>query len=284
MCPTVSTSADTGVRHVPAVLVAALLGALLWAPSAAGHSALQRSEPAAGATLESAPAEVVLVFSERPDPTLSRVRVLDEDGEPLPDVEARPADDDDATLHVALPALPDGVYTVNWQALSAVDGHITTGAFSFGVGTDVGAVTMPESMPQGEGTRPSALAVTGRWTLYWGLALLLGAVASGLFVFRDVPWRRYALPACWTLAAAGFVMFAAAEAASAGVGIGRLLTSAAGERLVREGVALAVAGIAVAVAALRSGRAPLLLAGAATAVVLLTHAATGHANPTAREG
>lgn len=272
------------MRGLTAAAVAAALGALLWAPSAGAHSALQRSQPEAGESLDAAPSEVVLEFSERPDPGLSRVEVFDDQGVPVEGLRTVPDPDDPATLVTHLPDLPDGVYTVNWQALSAVDGHITTGAFAFGIGEEVGEAPVAGAMDHGEGTRPTALAVTGRWIQYWGLALLLGGAAVGLFVFGDVPYRRAVLTACWAVAVVGYVVVTAAEASSAGTSVAGLVGAAAGERLVRQGIVLVLTGAAVVVAAVRSGKGPLVLVGIATAATMLAHAATGHANPSAQAG
>ena len=62
--------------------LAVLAGVWLLAsgPAAAAHGTLQSSEPAGGSSLERAPAAVTLRFSERPDPGLSTVRVLDSGG------------------------------------------------------------------------------------------------------------------------------------------------------------------------------------------------------------
>src|ERR671937_658740 len=85
-------------------------------------------------------------------------------------------------LVVPLEAPPPGVYTVAWRALSAVDGHVTAGAFAFALGAD--------QVPP-EGLRPAALGAGARWLTYLSLALLvaplfrfsaplpLGAASSG---------------------------------------------------------------------------------------------------------
>jgi copper transport protein len=279
-----SAKSKASVFGLGAAVVMAALGALLWAPSAAAHSALQRSQPEAGASLDAAPSEIVLVFSERPDPGLSRVELLDDEGTPLEGLETHPADDDPETLLTALPDLPEGAYTVNWQALSAVDGHVTTGAFAFGVGTEVDETPVTGGMDHSEGESPSVLAVTGRWIQYWGLALLLGGAAVGLFVFGDVPGRRIMLPACWAAAVVGYILLTVAEASSAGTSVTGLVGAAAGERLVRQGVMLALAALTVGVAVVRTGRGPLVLVAVATGATMLAHAATGHANPSAQAG
>jgi len=116
-----------------AVLAAA---AALAAPPAAAHSALTASVPEAGSSVAQSPATIELTFAEDPDPQLSKVVLLDEQGQTVPGVSApqavpgKPLD-----LRVTL-AEPVGtvVYTVNWRSVSAVDGHVESGAFAFGVG------------------------------------------------------------------------------------------------------------------------------------------------------
>jgi copper transport protein len=263
-------------RVLVAVAAAAVLAAT--AAPATAHSALQRSDPADGDRLEAAPAEIVLVFSEPPDPQLSRVDVLEGDGQPVGH-DGVVADDDGATVRVALPPLDDGLYTVSWQALSAVDGHVTRGAFSFAVG-DIGdddaAAAAPADDRRGEG--PSLLAVIGRWVLYWGLALLFGWALSRLLVFRPtVPGPAWLVIVCWTLAAAGLVIVVVAEAASVDVSVGRLLASSAGTRLVRLAGVLLAAGVAAAIAAAGRGAAAASVLAVLTAAAMLAHTAAGHA-------
>src|SRR5215218_1538291 len=119
-----------------AALAAPLAGVWLLAtgPAAAAHGSLQSSEPAGGSSLERAPAAVTLRFSERPDPDLSTVRVLDSGGRVVAGGPARPVSGRPLELRVATAGLATGGYTVSWRIVSAVDGHRTDGAFGFGVG------------------------------------------------------------------------------------------------------------------------------------------------------
>ena len=74
---------------------------------------------------------------------------------------------------------------MTWRIVSAVDGHRTDGVFGFGVGA-AGAPRLPPSQSVAEvrtGPALGPLAVAGRWAWYWGLALLVGAAATGLLVF-----------------------------------------------------------------------------------------------------
>lgn len=269
------TRSYTRVGWAVAIAASALVAL---AASAAAHSALLRSEPADGARLEESPDEVVLVFSEAPDPELSRVTVIDASGQQV-DHEPPAADANDATtLRVALPALDDGVYSVSWQALSSVDGHVTTGAFAFAVGQvsdDEIAAPMTGEMDEG-GVGP--LGVAGRWILYAGLALLFGWSMSTLVVFAGrSPGPPVVLLGCWLLAAGGLALITIAEAASIDASVGQLLSASAGARLVRTSAVLAALGLATGLAVVRAGRATAAGVAVLAAAAMFSHVAAGHA-------
>ncbi len=173
----------------PLVLTALLLAAVVCAAAlpaaAAAHAALESSDPAADASVPVSPRQIVLTFSEAPDAKLSLVRVLDAQGAAVPGMSAPqvvPGTPDALQVTPAEP-LADGVYTVNWRAVSSVDGHVESGAFAFGVG----AQPAPDSAIVVEllHTSPwaSALAGVGRWLLYAALALLVGAATTSLIVY-----------------------------------------------------------------------------------------------------
>ncbi|HEV2871578.1 MAG TPA: copper resistance CopC family protein, partial [Actinomycetota bacterium] len=152
--------------------LAALAGVWLLAsgPAAAAHGALASSEPAGGSSLERAPAAVTLRFTERPDPGLSSVRVLDSRGRVVAGGPAQPVAGRPRELRVPAAGLPAGGYRVCWRIVSGVDGPRTEGVFAFGVGT-AGAPQLPASPAvAGVGTGPalSTTAVAGRWAWYWG--------------------------------------------------------------------------------------------------------------------
>src|SRR4051812_36018237 len=90
------------------------------------HAGLRFSSPLEGATLGDTPAAVLLTFAERPDPSVSSVQVLDSGGVRY-DVGAATLDPGNpSTLSVRVRPLGTGVYTVNWRAVSSVDGHATS--------------------------------------------------------------------------------------------------------------------------------------------------------------
>ncbi|MGH2530584.1 MAG: copper resistance protein CopC [Actinomycetota bacterium] len=257
------------------------VGLMLGAPDAGAHALLTSSTPGPGALLDSPPSHVVMGFTEPPDLGLSSVEILDSTGQEVDvgPVEGSPGERN--SLQVALPELANGVYTVSWRALSKVDGHLTTGAFSFGIGVEHGT-TIPAATSGEHGgsgaERPSALSVAGRWGFYWGLAILLGAAVSGPFVFRGrLPGGWPPLVLAWVLAAAGLVGMFVAERSSVGVSASALLGSDRGEILVARGIGLAAAAAAVGAILIRPRTVWFVMLGVITAAAMLIHAIAGHA-------
>jgi copper transport protein len=281
-----------GTRGRLALLVAvAGLWLLATGPAAAAHGSLLSSEPAGGSSLGRAPAAVTLRFSERPDPGLSTVRVLDSGGRVVAGGPARPVPGRPMELRVPTADLAAGGYTVSWRIVSAVDGHRTDGVFGFGVGA-AGTPAPPASQvaEAQTGPAPGPLAVAGRWAWYWGLALLVGAAATGLLVFGGrLPGRPgLLLGLALAAAAGGLAAMTAVARADAGVALGDLLGSTTGRWLLWRAAMLAWAGAAAwwLLARRRAGgrvpappatRGPLLALGLAGGAGMLVHALAGHA-------
>ncbi len=265
-------------RAVALGLIAGLW-VLLTASSAEAHALVLRSNPADGAVLEEPPSRVEITFTESPDVDLSVVHVLDSTGRAVDAGELERVRGDPRTVRMPIQPIGDGVYTVTWRVLSGVDGHVTGGSFSFGVGVAPVGVGAPLGARAAPVTpSPSPLATAGRWALYWGLAVLIGGAATGLLVFRNVPQtERFLLILAWLLSAAGLVAMVLAERSSVGVSLGRLLSSGAGGGLVRQAIGLAVAGVAVGSLLVKPGRITLVFLGLASAGTMWLHAEAGHA-------
>ena len=122
-----------------------------------------------GASLRLAPSAVTLTFPRSPAVLVgircSRRRKRYEDGA----VESVGS----ATIRAGLRELGRGVYTVSWRVVSRVDGHLTAGAFAFGVRVDPARIQAADV----ESSSPplSPLEPIGRFGLYAGLALIVGA-------------------------------------------------------------------------------------------------------------
>ena len=116
----------------------------------AAHAELVRSEPAANARLAESPRRVTLWFDEELDTGKSTVQVLDAKDQQVDqrDGHVDLDDPDHASMIVTLPALPEGVYTVRWRAVTIDDDGVIEGEFDFVVGNAEPRVkTTPAEIP-----------------------------------------------------------------------------------------------------------------------------------------
>ena len=153
------------------------LGAAITAP-AFGHAVLERSEPAANASLPTSPRQVALWFTETVDPAFSAVTVVDREGKPVGLGSVR-VSGDQRGLIASVGDLPRGVYTVRWRVLSASDGHATSGFFVFAVGQTLPSGLAPATQ---ETVRPFAVAV--RWLGFLAALVLAGAAFFPVAVLK----------------------------------------------------------------------------------------------------
>src|SRR5919204_1086433 len=95
---------------------------VLGAATAAGAHALYRSSmPANGADLKHPPTNVVIAFTERPDPKISVIQVLDTTGRDHARGPVRPVPGQPLEVQTAVGSLSSGVYTVSWRTVSEAD-------------------------------------------------------------------------------------------------------------------------------------------------------------------
>ena len=103
---------------------------LLAVPSSAGaHAVLETSTPGWGSVLAAGPRVVTLKYDEDVVPRYARVAVVAPGGENV----AGPPRVNGSVVEVPLQAGRTGSYTVRWRMVASNDGHVTEGAFSFGV-------------------------------------------------------------------------------------------------------------------------------------------------------
>lgn len=170
-----------------AVFVGTVFGLLLGgAGPASAHAALTGSDPQDGAVVATAPKEVTLTFSEQVAMGDGSVRVLDPSGKRA-DTGAEPRDLHTAsTVKYGVPlhaGLPDGTYTVAWQAVSA-DSHPVSGAFTFSIGAP-SKTTVAVPTDQAGGGLVGTLYGIARYAAYAGFILLAGGAA-----FVLACWQR----------------------------------------------------------------------------------------------
>lgn len=123
------------MNHSLITSAAALAAALLsCGPDPAfAHAQLRSAAPAAGAGVPTAPAEVAVTFTEPLESAFSSVVVRDAVGNRVDKADSHVDQSDRTTMRVSLSPLNEGIYVVEWRALTA-DTHRTEGAFIFRVG------------------------------------------------------------------------------------------------------------------------------------------------------
>jgi copper transport protein len=272
---------------VRAIAVLALLAGL-WlaflAPAAGAHAMLVSSSPAANTSLPQSPRQLLLTFGEAVDAKLSFVNVMDSSGRPAAGIsKAQPVPGNAAQLRVTVSSpLARGVYTVDWQSVSSVDGHVAVGSFPFGVGVVAAGSTASATSPAGSSPWLSAGMDAGHWLLYIGLTLLVGAATTSLLVLggRLPAGGMLLLTIAWLLSIVGVVvMILAEEALVHAPSLGSLLQSPVGTKLVvLGGFVLAACGASVLLLHLLPGRWPMAAVGATATVAMLLHVWSGHAD------
>lgn len=193
---------------VTAVLTVGLLGAL--AGTASAHAALTGSDPKDGAVVDVAPREVTLTFSEQIAMGDDSIRVLDPSSKRVDVAKMRDLSQG-GTVRYAVglkPGLPDGTYTVAWQAVSA-DSHPVSGAFTFSVGApSATTATVPDQ--EAGGGLVGTLYDTVRYISYAGFILLVGGAAFVLACWQRGasvrPLQRLVVGGWVTLTAATLVL------------------------------------------------------------------------------
>jgi copper transport protein len=262
----------------------ALVALLALTGPAGAHALPQSSSPSPGASLSTSPVRVTITFGERPDPKLSTINVFDSSGKPVTAGPTTTSSGDPLTLEVPLGPLVDGVYTVAWRTVSAVDGHRASGSFAFGVrATPPVSGGSSSAVAQTSSSGPSPAATAGRWLMYLGLLVLLGVSFFGAVVARvPPPFVGRLLAGAWVLAAVGTAAVVVDELAEAGVDVGQVSGTSFGPVIVERVVPLVVAGLAILIGVRRFARDRMVLtivalaaAGALLADVLASHAAAG---------
>ncbi|MBM7437984.1 copper resistance CopC/CopD family protein [Streptomyces sp. HB132] len=194
-----------------AALISLLFGLVLAGASpASAHAALTGSDPQDGAVVATAPQDVTLTFSEQIAMGDDSIRVLDPSGERADDGAPRDLTSGGTVRYgVQLRSgLPDGTYTVAWQAVSA-DSHPVSGAFTFSVGAPSETTVALPSDDAGGGI-VGALYGIARYAAYAGFILLAGGSAFVLACWQRGagarPLQRLVVRGWITLTAATLVM------------------------------------------------------------------------------
>ena len=238
------------------------------------HSGLRLADPLEGATLGDSPTTIRLTFSEKPEASLSEIRVLDAKG--LAYQLGKPTADpnDPFALSIPIRKLNVGVYTVNWRIVSAVDGHATAGAYAFGVRVAPTSAARSTSDPIA-----SRLEMLARWLFLAGLVCALGGAVAPIAGFGGRASMAFAGAGC-LVAITGAVLLGLEQRIGSTAPIAALIKTTVGRAIVWRIAASVIAGALTLAAVLTRVGARYWLSWAtvaATLAAMAIHIAAGHA-------
>ncbi|MBM03017.1 MAG: hypothetical protein CMH43_04800 [Micrococcales bacterium] len=199
-------------RNIALAATAAIvfLLSVLMAPTGSAHADLQVSTPEDGESLEVAPEEIRLTFSEELFEELVEISILDAAGDLYStiEVEQTPPPGTDVIFPWP-PQAPPGEYSIAYRVVSA-DGHPLTGTISFSYATTAPEPSAPEptssdSTPSAESSTPASSPTasapsasptkesstssstdssSGTPLVVLGVVLLLGVIAASAIIVR----------------------------------------------------------------------------------------------------
>ena len=178
---------------------------VLMAPTGSAHADLQVSTPEDGESLEVAPEEIRLTFSEELFEELVEISILDAAGDLYSTikVEQTPPPGTDVIFPWP-PQTPPGEYSIAYRVVSA-DGHPVTGTISFSYATTAPEPTSSDSTPSAESSTPASSPAasapsasptkesstssstdssSGTPLVVLGVVLLLGVIAASAIIVR----------------------------------------------------------------------------------------------------
>jgi len=166
------------------LLLVAVLALAAARREATAHAFLLRAEPVPRAVLGHSPTQVVLTFSEPINRALSWITVRGRGRHLGRKLAIKQQGEPDDQLAVTTGRLGPGSYTVAWQSVSALDGHVVRGAYLFSVQSPDPHVTLTAMAAAGtQGTNLDTYALLG----VFAHSLLLAATAVAL---GSLLWAR----------------------------------------------------------------------------------------------
>lgn len=185
------SSRRTGARTARWVAVSAValsmpLALFLVLPPAPAeaHALLVRSDPPQNAELRLSPDRVIGFFSEALDQRLSSIQVVDGTGKRVDDEQTGFGPEAERMSIGIKEQLPSGFYTVIWETLSSVDGHLFRGSYPFTVLNEDGSQPSgPKFEASGGGSESTGVEdILVKWGQIGGATALVGSLAFVLWV------------------------------------------------------------------------------------------------------
>jgi copper transport protein len=146
------------------------------------HALPVQSIPESNAILDTAPAQIEIFFSEAIEESFSSIKVFDTNGAQVDNNDTRLDLADPRHLSATIRSVPDGVYTVVWNVLSTVDGHITSGSFPFAIG-NVDPEALAAAGQASQTYTVSPLDILARWLVFLSSSSFTGGMLFFLLIW-----------------------------------------------------------------------------------------------------
>jgi len=160
------------------IALAVLAGWLAVPRDASAHAILLRADPTVNGELQSSPNIVTGFFSESLDNRLSGMEIFDGTGERVDSGQITFGPEPERMAVGIDETLDPGFYTVVWETLSSIDGHLLKGSFPFTVLNEDGTQPSgPRFTAASAGGQPEPLNVSVKWALLVFATLLTGSLA-----------------------------------------------------------------------------------------------------------
>ena len=138
-------------------------------------------------TLQVFPSNVSILFSERPDPKVSHIHIIDSKGQRIDKDDFRITGEDGREGSISLDKnlIGEGVYSISWLTLSLDDGHVAKGTYVVGVGNFENLEKASQDISQDNNIFTPISAVL-KAPVIIGQVAILGFVVLHLILLRSI--------------------------------------------------------------------------------------------------
>jgi methionine-rich copper-binding protein CopC len=134
------------------------------------------------------PNNVTILYSERPEPKVSYIHVLNSNNERVDNNDFTIMGQDERGASVTLDStkLSTGTYTISWLVLSKDDGHITKGSYVFSITDPLSATTTTTNATKDEANKFSEKTIIDKVNLEYEISpLITGDINTFTVTLKD---------------------------------------------------------------------------------------------------
>ena len=138
-------------------------------------------------TFQVFPSNISILFSERPDPKVSHIHIVDSKGQRIDNNDFRITGQDGREGSISLDKnlIGEGVYSISWLTLSLDDGHVAKGTYVVGVGNFENLEKASQDLSQDNNIFSPILAVL-KAPVIIGQVAILGFVVLHLILLKSI--------------------------------------------------------------------------------------------------